>query len=359
MSADKILRLQEELKETLAKARRNFKVLSISRRLVYLCAVVYFVGFMIFIGSSWFMNPADNPFVHNYEQNPTPSFLEANPMVVYIVPLFVLMYLAIFGMQIFYKKFATQESVSVNRIVRELFPDATMGYNREGFSKKLVFASRFFGNNTESMFGYPVSCGMLTLKNNGNNLYITDILVPSAQSKLTNNQIGGMAMVGKAMFRGVTADRTENVVAKFRGIFATAKLPKAINGAVVILPDKLEGKLDYMAHSVQSLKDLNGCRLVVMEDVDFEREFAVYSSDEVLARYVLTPGMMRRITESRMKFGRGIMFSFVEDRFYYAVSMPEGFLTLSQQGLKQGTTVGDIYENIETARAVMSELKLN
>jgi hypothetical protein len=172
----------------------------------------------------------------------------------------------------------------------------------------------------------------------------------------SQSQIGGYAMLLKTMFGGVFAKRVENVAGSFRGLFANAKLSKAINGSIVIFPDHLEQHLDYLARSLQSLKSMGDCKLVQLEDPEFERYFAVYATDEITARYVLTPAMMLRMTELRRKYNRDVMLSFSGDRFYFAVSMPEGFLTL---GSNADNAVYDLCDNIETVRTILKELRLD
>jgi hypothetical protein len=142
-------------------------------------------------------------------------------------------------------------------------------------------------------------------------------------------------------------------------MFAEAQLEKSIRGTVVILPDHLESRLDYLAQTIQSLKTVDGNKLVLLEDVEFERCFVVYASDEITARYVLTPAMMQRITELKRKYNRDIMLSFSDDRFYFAVTMPEGFLTLGNASLASGEALKDFYDNIAAARDIAGNLKLN
>ena len=152
--------------------------------------------------------------------------------------------------------------------------------------------------------------------------------------------------------------RLENIASSFRGMFAEAQLEKKINGSVVILPDHLESRLDYLAKNIQALKNVNGNKLVTLEDIEFERYFAVYARDEITARYVLTPAMMLRMTELKRKYNRDIMLSFNNDRFYFAVAMPEGFLTLGDASRTTDGALKDLYDNIITASEIFNKLKI-
>jgi hypothetical protein len=141
-------------------------------------------------------------------------------------------------------------------------------------------------------------------------------------------------------------------------MFANAQLEKRINGSVVVLPDRLEKYLDYLAKNVQALKNMQGNRLVTLEDPEFERHFAVYATSEIVARYVLTPAMMLRIAELRRKYDSRIMLSFSGSEFFFAVAMPEGFLTLGNAPASEGA-LSDLYDNFMAAKEILSYLKIN
>ena len=57
-----------------------------------------------------------------------------------------------------------------------------------------------------------------------------------------------------------------------------------------------------------------------LEDPRFNREFSAYATDQVEARYVLTPSMMERLVALKSKFG-AIGISFIQDRMYLAAGL--------------------------------------
>lgn len=73
-----------------------------------------------------------------------------------------------------------------------------------------------------------------------------------------------------------------------------------------------------------------------MEDPEFERLFTVYADDEVEARMILTPAMMKKLTALRCSFTHDLMLSFSGDTFYYAlqyakrISSPCGKTSLNE-----------------------------
>ena len=58
-------------------------------------------------------------------------------------------------------------------------------------------------------------------------------------------------------------------------------------------------------------------------------------------------------------FADAIMLSFNGNRFFFAVAIPEGFLTLGSAPLSTGAALNDLYDNITTAREILNILKLN
>jgi len=298
-------------------------------------------------------------FMHNYEANPNPTFWEANRILVVIIPLFVLITIGSFGMSIYYRKFTEAEQSSIRRIIREMFPNAKLALLPSDVSTLTLLQSNFFGGmNSQYTSGY--SFGTVIFENDGRKITFRDIVinVGNQENLATQNPVSGMFLVFKMMFKGLFGKRVENIASNFRGMFADAQLEKKINGSVVVLPDHLESRLDYLAKNIQALKNVNGNKLVMLEDVEFERYFAVYASDEITARYVLTPAMMLRMTELKKKYNRDIMLSFNGNRFFFAVAMPEGFLTLGNSSLTSGEALKDLYENITTAQDILNNLKL-
>jgi hypothetical protein len=298
--------------------------------------------------------------MHDYTQNPNPTFWEANKLLMVIIPLFVLITIGSYGLSIYYRKFTAAEQNSIRRIIRTMFPDAKLALLPSEVSASLLLQSNFFGG-MDSQYAAGQSLGMVIFENGGRKIIFRDIVINIGKQErwLSQSSVGGMFLVFKMMFKGLFSARVENIASNFRGMFADAQLEKKINGSVVVLPDHLESKLDYLAKNIQALKNVNGNKLVRLEDVEFERYFAVYASDEITARYVLTPAMMLRMTELKKKYNRDIMLSFNGNHFYFAVAMPEGFLTLGSASLTSGEALKDLYDNFATAQGILNDLKLN
>ena len=354
---EKIEQLQQELYATLKQAERNRRKIGIFRTLCYGGSLLYFLGIIVMQGFIFSGN--GSPFMHDYAANPNPTFFEQNKMLIVIIPLFVLITIGSYGLSIYYKKFTEAEQNSIRRIIRTMFPDARLALLPSDVSTSLLLQSNFFGG-MDRRYSSGYSFGEVIFENGNPKITFRDIVINTGKQEnwLAQSSVGGLFLVFKMMFKGLFAARVENIASNFRGMFADAQLEKKINGSVVVLPDHLESRLDYLAKNIQTLKNVNGNKLVMLEDIEFERYFAVYAGDEITARYVLTPAMMLRMTELKKKYNRDIMLSFNGDHFYFAVAMPEGFLTLGNSSLTSDEALKDLYDNFLTAQGILKDLKL-
>lgn len=166
-------------------------------------------------------------------------------------------------------------------------------------------------------------------------------------------------MIYRFVLRPLFASRLDSSPHNFRGMFGWCKIDKRFKGNIIILPDHLEQKIGYLAKNIQGLKKRYSARLVQLEDQEFENYFAVYADDEVEARMLLTPAMMRHMTALRQTFGCDIMLSFSRGTFYYAAVMPSGFLCVRPSALNDGKLLEDIYNDISLSCKVAEELRLN
>lgn len=108
----------------------------------------------------------------------------------------------------------------------------------------------------------------------------------------------------------------------FKGIFVIADFHKDFKSNTLVVPDTAESLFGGFGRRLQKLGASFG-ELVEMENVDFEKEFAVYSYDQIEARYILSPVMMERILEYRKKWKRDIYLSFVNSKVYIAIPESE------------------------------------
>lgn len=119
------------------------------------------------------------------------------------------------------------------------------------------------------------------------------------------------------LFEALAKMRTKNrksdsVRTVFSGLLARFNFPKDFNGSTVVLTDS--GFFNWAAGFSQK-----GER-VTLEDPVFEKQFQVYSSDQVEARYLLTPSFMQRLLDIRNVFPEAeIQAAFESSSLYLAI----------------------------------------
>lgn len=118
---------------------------------------------------------------------------------------------------------------------------------------------------------------------------------------------------------GTGSNRKEHQHLVFKGIFFVADFNKNFNGHTVVLPDTAERMLGKFGQNLQSISSRG--QLVKLEDPEFEKEFCVYSDDQVEARYILSMSLMQRIVEFKRKWDTNIYLSFRDSKVYIAIKM--------------------------------------
>jgi len=109
-------------------------------------------------------------------------------------------------------------------------------------------------------------------------------------------------------------------VTVFRGLFFVGDFNKNFSGKTVVLPDNIENIFGSFAHFIQSLTAGEKMELVKMDNPLFEKEFVVYSTDQIEARYILSNSLMEKILLYKRKLKRPVSISFVNSKIYIAVS---------------------------------------
>lgn len=104
----------------------------------------------------------------------------------------------------------------------------------------------------------------------------------------------------------------------FDGIFFVADFHKNFNGKYYILPDFAQKRFGGIGKFFQKMNFSRG-KLIELENPEFEREFVVYGSDQVEARYLLSSSMMQRILNLKQKRFPFIMMSLIDNCLFIAL----------------------------------------
>ena len=103
----------------------------------------------------------------------------------------------------------------------------------------------------------------------------------------------------------------------FRGLFFVADFNKHFKGKTVVIPDNSEKIFGSFSHFFQSFSSRG--ELIKLDNPEFEKEFIVYSDDQVEARYILSHSLMSSILEYKKLVQKNISISFVGSNIYIAI----------------------------------------
>lgn len=120
-------------------------------------------------------------------------------------------------------------------------------------------------------------------------------------------------IISEERLQNITYDNKNNRRKKkiFNGICILLTMNKNFKGRTVVLEDK--GILNVFKH-------ISGLERVKLEDIQFEKLFEVYASDQIEARYLLTTAFMERILKLRDLYqGKSIQFSFKDNQLLVAI----------------------------------------
>jgi hypothetical protein len=146
----------------------------------------------------------------------------------------------------------------------------------------------------------------------------------------------------------------------FHGILFRADFNKDFKARTLVLPDTAQKAFGALLGSFFQKHTSGRPELVKMEDLEFERLFVVYGTDQVEARYILSPSLMQRIVDFRNKTGKSIYFSFTGNNVIVAV--PYG-KNLFEPNMSKSTLdfeqVKPYFEDLSLIVGIVDELNLN
>jgi hypothetical protein len=141
---------------------------------------------------------------------------------------------------------------------------------------------------------------------------------------LVHGRLSGVRIQASQVVVRPRTGRDGEGLAVLSGIFAIAEFNKEIKAITVVRPDISERVLGRAGKTAQSLGTMGeDLKLINLEDSRFENEFAVYGTDEVEARYILTPSMMERILAFREVTGHGLSLAFRGGHVYVSIPRSE------------------------------------
>lgn len=147
-----------------------------------------------------------------------------------------------------------------------------------------------------------------------------------------------------------TGGKNSRTVVVFRGLFFHLDFNKTLRGVTLVDPKRA---------SAESVGTRSGLTEVALESQEFDARYTVHASDEVEARYILTPAMMERILALESQTERPVHLAFKNNRAYLGVNYGRA---LFEPGIAASTSVEAIHEmaaHFALAEAIVDELDLN
>lgn len=146
----------------------------------------------------------------------------------------------------------------------------------------------------------------------------------------------------------------------FHGLFIVCEFNKIFQGKTVVLPDTAQNLFgDFIGSWLQS-NNLGRDELVKMDDTAFEKEFVVYSTDQIEARYILSHSLMQRLLSFKKKSKHPLYVSFIGDSIHMAINYNKELFEASVfRSLLNYKIATEYVTTLHLAISIVEELKLN
>lgn len=152
--------------------------------------------------------------------------------------------------------------------------------------------------------------------------------------------------------------RHESWITIFKGIFFIADFNKNFNGSTFVLPDA--GNTFLGIGRLFEKWTMGRGELVKLENPDFEKLFTVYGTDQVEARYILSPAMMERLVQFRQKAASRLHLSFIHSNVCIAISLSKALFepNVFSSGI-QRDYLQEYFNYMDLVTGIVDDLNLN
>ncbi len=145
----------------------------------------------------------------------------------------------------------------------------------------------------------------------------------------------------------------------FDGLLIKVDFNKNFKGKTYVLPDKNDKTYTYF-FGLGEKKNTHWGELIKLEDIEFEKEFAVFADDQIEARFILSTSLMRRLIDYKRKVDKKIRLAFINSWIYLAIPFKERLFEPNLFGrLVTYDVVVQYYHIIQLSLSIVDELNLN
>ncbi len=135
------------------------------------------------------------------------------------------------------------------------------------------------------------------------------------------------------------------------GSFFIAEFNKTFTNPVYVYAKKTFGGLDCLSYTGDKVR---------LEDPDFDKQFTVYSPDQIEARYILTTSMMERLKSLRSRMGSNIYIVFANSNIYIANNNGKDRFEVGMlSSINKRESIIGYYNDLAEQLGIIDELKLN
>jgi len=146
----------------------------------------------------------------------------------------------------------------------------------------------------------------------------------------------------------------------FKGLFIVSEFNKNFAGQTVVLPDSAQSTFGNLIGNWLQSKNMSRDELVKMDDPEFEKEFVVYSTDQVEARYILSHSLMKKLLTFKHKSAHPLHISFIGSHIHMAVEYNKDLFEPSVfSSLLDYKVAMEYVKTLHLAIGIVQELKLN
>lgn len=142
----------------------------------------------------------------------------------------------------------------------------------------------------------------------------------------------------------------------FQGLFFIADFNKDFKGRTYVW-SAYAPQLNLINNFFSSFDD--DLEKVTLEGTEFGSRFSVYSTDQVEARYILTPSMMERMVQLQDKLKENITYSFVDTNIYVAIPFSHALFEPSLFTETGKYQLNEYFNAVEHAISIVDDLELN
>jgi hypothetical protein len=111
----------------------------------------------------------------------------------------------------------------------------------------------------------------------------------------------------------------------FKGIIFTADFNKNFKGVTKLRPKNIGNKIGAWFSKAAPIFASKKNQLVELENIAFSNLFVTHSTDQIEARYILTPAMMDKLCLLNEKCSDTVSLTFIKSRVYIVFPMRENF----------------------------------